>query len=94
MLKIKKKLCTRGYKTFLCSTEMSMKLFWKKGSFRNREDLQLKKTADSILLRFTLAIIINNVRVSKYAYAAVTIFNGTLKAYIFHLHLRDAAKLT
>ena len=27
-----------------------LKIIWKNGSFRNRENLQLKKTADSVLL--------------------------------------------
>ena len=46
------------------------------------------------VIRLTLVMVINNVCVSKYAYAAVTFLNEILKTYIFHLQVRDAAKLT
>ena len=45
------------------------------------------------VIRLTLVIIINNVCVSKYAYAAVTIFKcDTENIYIFYLQVLDAAK--
>ena len=48
---------------------------------------EFQKQPYNWVIRFTLVIIINNVCVSKYAYAAITILNGILKTYIFHLQV-------
>ena len=53
-----------------------------------------KKQPFNWIIRFTLVIIINNEWLSKYAYAAITIFIWDTEniSKIFHLQVRDAAK--